>query len=182
MGTYIALLRGVNIGGNPLKMEVLRSVCSRLGFCNIRTYLQSGNVVFESPDSVEVCRQSLEAEVGGKTRLAPCVIIRTPKELQRLVLGNPFLQVPETPRCSRYVAFLAQAPSKSAIERLKSHPSGDDQWVHSGSQVYLSCPNGYARSALSNNILEKMLEVRATTRNWNTVMALHEMTSSKSGR
>src|SRR5579859_948828 len=81
MPTHIALLRGVNVGGNPLKMERLRALCEQLGFKNVRTYVQSGNIVFEAAGSASRCREQLEQKLAGETRLAVAVLVRTAAEL-----------------------------------------------------------------------------------------------------
>lgn len=187
MPTYIALLRAVNIGGNTLKMERLRKVCTQLGLAGVRTYVQSGNVVFESDQSAKACGEAIEKALLGETRLPVSVIIRTPAELKRVLNKNPFPSAfpckpaaqgtrtkPEPARL--YVAFLAATPTRAALENLEGITVGEDQFHVSGREIYLHYANGYGNSKLSNNLFEKLLSLRATTRNWNTVNKLHEMT------
>ena len=178
MPTYIAMLRGVNVGGNMLKMERLREVCTGLGFANARTYVQSGNVVFETDDSASQCAASLEKKLARETRLPVTVIIRSAAEIRKVIAGNPFVSQRGIDHARLHVTFLAAAVTKDGLKRLSEVQCGADQYRHAGRDVYLHCPNGYAGTKLSNNALERVLAVRATTRNWNTVNKLHEMSSS----
>ena len=175
MPTHIALLRGVNVGGNLLKMERLREICSELGYRNVRTYVQSGNIVFETPGSPAKCEQAIEKKLRGETRLPVTVILRTRDEIGKIVAANPFLKVPGVDPSSLYVTFLATAAAKEAVKKLSTIKAGGDEFRVAGKEIYLHCPNGYGRTKLSNNALEKVLAVRATTRNWNTVNKLCEM-------
>ena len=178
MDTYIGLLRGVNVGQNLLKMERLRELCSQLGFKNVRTYVQSGNVVFEAKGSASDCLSMIERKLAGETRLPVTVFLRTPAELKSIIGHNPFLKDKGIDRSRLHVTFLAAAPTPEALKKLSGIDAGDDELRISQKEVYLHCPNGYGRSKLSNNALEKALSVKATTRNWNTVNKLYEMASS----
>ena len=186
MATYIALLRGVNIGGNTLKMERLRTICGDLGFQNIRTYVQSGNVVFEADRTGPACASALEKKLAGETRLPVTVIVRTPAELKKVLCNNPFPEAaPKAAESSKtikspapfalYVAFLAAAPTKDALRKLDGLNTGQDRFRVAGKEIYLCYAHGYGNSKMTNNLFEKVLGVRATTRNWNTVTKLCEM-------
>jgi uncharacterized protein (DUF1697 family) len=178
MPTYIALLRGINVGGkNILKMERLRELCKKLGFRNVQTYLQSGNVVFEADAPTNTCRQALEKKLAGQTTLPVSVVVRTATDLKRVLERNPFLGVKGVDRTRLAVAFLSAAPSKDALKKLGAMDFGPDRFSAAGKHIFLHCPTGFARTKLSNNTLERVLSVRATTRNWNTVVTLHEMAS-----
>jgi len=188
MATHIALLRGVNIGGNALKMERLRVLCAELGLANVRTYVQSGNVIFEANGSAAACGKALEQKLIGETRLPVSVIVRTPAELKKVLGKNPFPEAaikspagsarPKTAEPFKlYVAFLATAPTKAALKKLDVISAGQDQFHVSGKEIYIHFANGYANSKLSNNLFEKVLSTRATTRNWNTVNKLYELTA-----
>ena len=179
MGVYIALLRGVNVGGNVLKMERLRELCCALRCSNVRTYVQSGNVVFESKGSASSMVSSMEKKLVGETRLPVTVIIRTPTELKRALAHNPFLKGTDFDADAKpvrhYVTFLASAPSKSGLKNLGTIKVGNDQFHVAGKDVYLYYSHTSHDSKLSNNAIEKALGMRATTRNWNTVTKLYEM-------
>jgi uncharacterized protein (DUF1697 family) len=174
---YIALLRGVNVGQNLLKMDRLRGMCAEFAFRNVTTYVQSGNVVFEADGSASECREAIEKRLAGETSLPVTVIVRTPAELGSIIRRNPFLKDASTDRSKLHVTFLASAPAKDGVLKLGTVKAGADQFRVSGKDVYLYCPGGYGESKLSNGAIEKTLAVRATTRNWNTVNKLYEMAS-----
>ena len=176
MTTYAALLRGVNVGGNLLKMDRLRLICAELGLENVRTYVQSGNIVFAAArGNASHWAGVLESRLSGESRLPVAVLVRTGAQIERIVAGNPFLKEKGIDPARLHVTFLRQAPAKSAIGKLDALAAGADRFRCAGTEIYLHCPDGYVRSKLSNNALEKALAIPATTRNWNTVRTLHEM-------
>jgi uncharacterized protein (DUF1697 family) len=177
MATFIALLRGINVGGNPLKMEKVRELWAKLGFGNVRTYVQSGNVVFESKDSPSKALAKIQRTLVGQTRLPVPVMLRTPVELKKVIARNPFLKRPGIDHSKLHVTFLETAGRKGAAKTLSAFDFGEDEFHCAGREVYLHCPNGCAESKLTNARLEKAFGVRATTRNWNTVNALDQMAS-----
>jgi uncharacterized protein (DUF1697 family) len=180
VAVYIALLRGVNVGQNLLKMERLRDLCAELAFENVATYVQSGNIVFEAEGSSSDCTRAIEQKLAGETRLPVSVIVRTPAELGAIIRRNPFLKEKGIDRSRLHVTFLADATGKGRLPKLSAIKAGADQFRVSGKEVYLHCPNGYGISKLSNSAIEKALSVRATTRNWNTVNKLYEMGAKRS--
>jgi uncharacterized protein (DUF1697 family) len=175
MPNYVALLRGVNVGGNLLKMERVRELCAELGFKNVRTYLQSGNAVFEAQGTPEHWSEALERKLAGEARLPVTVIVKTAAEIGRVIAGNPFLMEKGIDTAKLHVTFLQREPGKAGLARLGAVPTGVDRFRCVGREIYLHCPGGYGRSRLSNNAIEKLLSVRATTRNLNTILKLHEM-------
>ena len=177
METYVALLRGVNVGQNTLKMERLRQLWSELGFKNVTTYVQSGNVVFEAEGSPTSWSSAIDQRLAGETRLPVAVLVRTPAELKSIIVRNPFLKEKAIDRSKLHVTFLASAAGKDALKKLSAVNAGADHFRLSGREVYLYCPNGYGRTKLSNNAIERVLSVKATTRNWNTVKRLCEIAS-----
>jgi uncharacterized protein (DUF1697 family) len=177
MISHIALLRGVNVGGNMLKMERLRATFAELGFEGATTYLQSGNVLFGAKGAPADLAAMIEKKVSEATRLPVSVIIRTPAELKRIIAASPFLKDAGVEPKTLHVTFLAGAASQAGLAALGKLQSGRDRWHAAGAEVYLCCPTGYGRTKLNNTALERALNVRATTRNWNTVTALHAMSS-----
>jgi len=186
MATYIALLRGVNIGGNTLKMDRLKSLCADLGFDNVRTYVQSGNVLFNCESTALACLKGLEEKLSGQTRLPVTVIIRKPADLKKVLRNNPFPDAVasgapgadskkpgETARL--YVAFLASSPDRARMKALEELSFGRNQFQIAGKEIYLRYAEGYGTSKMTNNLFEKVLAIRATTRNWNTVTKLSEL-------
>jgi uncharacterized protein (DUF1697 family) len=177
MPTYIALLRGINVGGNILKMERLREVCARLGAQNVRTYVQSGNVVFQATGSAPQWESKLEKKLAGESRLPPSVIVRTAGDISAVFAGNPFLREKGIDVKRLAVTFLQQAPDKTALDALAALKIAPERYHHAGKDIYLHCSNGFADSKLY--MLDKVLKQRTTTRNWNTVTKLHEMAAEE---
>ncbi|MEX0591528.1 MAG: DUF1697 domain-containing protein [Xanthobacteraceae bacterium] len=179
MPVYIAMLRGVNVGRNSLKMDRLREICGELGFKNAKTYVQSGNIVFEAKGEPSRWCGKLEHALATEVRLPVSIVVRTPAEMRAVIARNPFLrQGIDTTKL--HVTFLAKAPGKIARDALARIATNGDEHHLSGENIYLHCPSGYGRTKLSNNALEKALGVRATTRNWNTVKALYALAIDKS--
>jgi uncharacterized protein (DUF1697 family) len=175
---FVALLRGVNVGQNMLRMERLRDLCAEMKLKNARTYVQSGNIVFEADGTPAKWAEALERRLRGETRLPVTVIVRTAKEIGEVLANNPFLKEKGIDTARLHVTFLQEAPEKSMVERLANIKAGVDRFRWLGREIYLHCPNGYGTSKLSNGPIEKALTLRATTRNWNTVNKLCEMCSA----
>ncbi len=175
--TYIALLRGINVGGHKIiKMDQLRQAFEELGFENVATYVQSGNVVFKSPKktSAELSKK-IEKMVLSRFSMCVPVILRTAEEIGEILTNNPFLKEHGTDVARLYVTFLSLTPQKAALKGLDAIAAGADRFHYHGQEIYLHCPNGFAGTKLSINAFEKALAVGATTRNWNTVNKLYEM-------
>jgi uncharacterized protein (DUF1697 family) len=175
LGAYIAMLRGINVGGNPLKMAWLREACTDLGLRGVQTYVQSGNIVFNSPLRAPRLAAMLKKAVDAQTRLPVTVIVRSAAEMDKVVAGNPFLKAKGIDAARLYVTFLDGAPVKPALERLDALAGSRDQYRLAGREVYLHCPLNYGETRLSNTAIEKTFGVRATTRNWKTVTTLQAM-------
>lgn len=175
MTVYVALLRGVNVGGNTLKMERLRELSGELDLEEPRTYLQSGNLVFKARGAAAHWTKALERKLLGASRLPVTVIARSGAKLGKIVEANPFPREKGIDLARLHVSFVSQGPSRAGLDKLSAIPAGADRFRALGSEIYLHCPNGYGISKLSNTAIEKALALRATTRNWNTVRELHEM-------
>lgn len=173
MATYVALLRGVNIGQNLLKMDRLRELCGKIGMKNARTYVQSGNLVFEADGNASKWERALERRLAGETRLPVSVLIRTAAEMKKVLAGNPFVKEKGIDTKRLAVVFLQEAPSKSALEKMHAVDAGNERFHCAGREIYIHCPDGFARTKLY--ALDKFLAQRTTTRNWNTVTKLSAM-------
>jgi uncharacterized protein (DUF1697 family) len=169
------MLRGVNVGGNALKMEWLRKACEQIGLRDVRTYVQSGNIVFTSPLSAPKLAQSLKIAVDAQTRLPVTVVIRSAADMAKIVAGNPFLGQKGVDVVKLHVTFLDKAPVEPTLDRLDALAGSRDQYRLAGREIYLHCPINYGETKLSNTAIEKVLGVGATTRNWKTVTTLHGM-------
>jgi uncharacterized protein (DUF1697 family) len=175
MAKYVALLRGVNVGGNMLRMERVREVFCGMGFGGVRTYIQSGNVVFEMGRLERGWCGRCEQELAGETRLAVGVIGRTVGEMRKIVEGNPFVGEKGVDEGKLHVTFLEARATSAGEAKLAGIKAGGDRYVVKGCEVYLYCPGGYGKSKLVNSAIERAMGMRATTRNWRTVKVLAEM-------
>ncbi|MDQ3767473.1 MAG: DUF1697 domain-containing protein [Actinomycetota bacterium] len=173
MTTYVALLRGINVGGkNKIAMPELRSLFEGLGHKNVATYVQSGNIIFQSRSSApKKVAGGIERAISENFDLSVSVILRTRTELKRVAAENPFLN-PGVDFASLHIMFLADAPARKAIENLDPDRSPPDEFEVRGREIYLRFPNGAGRSKLTIDYFERKLGTSATARNWNTVTKL----------
>ncbi len=180
MTTYISILRGINVSGhNIIKMETLKKSYTSLGFQNIITYIQSGNVVFQFKKSGQ-----LKIEKMIKDKIAddfgydvPVIVIDYPK-LKNVILNNPFLCNNNVNLSMLHVTFLSAVPEKSNVDKLKDVDYTPDKFLVVDDVVYLYFPGGYGNTKLNNNFFENKLKVIATNRNWNTVNKLCKIAES----
>jgi uncharacterized protein (DUF1697 family) len=174
---WVALLRGINVSGQkPIPMEHLRGSFAAMGFRGIKTYVQSGNVVFETATNTrDALTRKIEEGIRCDFGFSVVVILRTEKELEKIVKTNPFLNEEAIEQAKLHVTFLAKSPNKTALKNLEMLPTSPDRFRLIGCEIYLHCPNGYGRTKLSNSAFEKKLSVGATTRNWKTTTVLCEM-------
>ncbi len=178
--TYVALLRGVNVGGHRLiKMPELKRLFETMGFGQVRTYIQSGNVIFTSADEpLELLRQRIEREIAARFGFPVTVVPRTAAELERVIADCPFAADALAEGESLYVALLADAPSPDGVERLRACDCGSDEARIAGREVYLLYRRSVRDTPLTNAFLERTLGVAATTRNWRTMQTLVGMASA----
>ena len=174
MPVLIAMLRGINVSGQkPVKMEALRSSMATLGFQGVKTYVQSGNIIFESrKDSAAKIAAKIAKLIMDDFGFEVPVVVRTADEMERVVRGNPLLKPAGIDESKLHVTFLSTAAPETAEEILSPLVAEPEQVRASGREIYLHCPNGYGNTKISNNAIEKKLGVAATTRNWKTVNAL----------
>lgn len=169
MPTYISMLRGINVSGQKsIKMEKLKELYESLKFNDIKTYIQSGNVMFECKDSdYKSLEKKIENKIKEKIGFDVVIFIRTRNELKKVIENNPFKEDERI-----YVTFLSSVPSKIPIDEINKAKGKSEKYFISSREIYFSCPNGYGKTKLSNNFFENKLKVTATTRNWNTVKVL----------
>lgn len=178
--TYVALLRGLNVGGkNRLSMKDLAGVFVEAGCQDVRTYIQSGNVVFTLADDQAA---GLAAEVSQRllqqTGLRLPLVLRSRAELADAVQRNPFLASGADP-AALHVMFLADWPSEGATAGLDPHRSPPDVYAVVGREIYLHCPEGLARTKLTNAYFDSKLGTLSTGRNWRTTLTLLEMANGE---
>ena len=175
-GVHIALLRAINVGGTKkLLMAELRAMFEAAGCADVRTYIQSGNVVFRAePELAERIPKLIEAEITAAKGFQVPVVTRTAAELDAVVRGNPFLQAGADP-VHLHVGFLAEQPGAPQVADLDPNRSPSDAFDVRGREVYLHFPNGTARSKLTVDYFDRTLGTTITIRNWRTVGKLHDM-------
>ena len=174
MPAVACLLRGINIGGHhKLPMNDLRTLCTSLGLCDVRTLLQSGNVVFRADArSFRRLPALLEDSLEERFGFRPTVFLRTAAELRSIVSRNPLLRHAQADPGKFAVLFLAAAPEARALDRMKSLKADNELLELVGHELYIYLPQGFGRSKLLAGSLDRTLGTAATGRNWNTVCKL----------
>ncbi|MGV7222004.1 MAG: DUF1697 domain-containing protein [Nitrospinales bacterium] len=175
---YISMLRGINVSGQKvIKMTDLMSLYESLGFKNVVTYIQSGNVIFETPTKTQnKLKGQLEKAIRRKYNFHVPVVIRTKSEMNKIVINIPFNKLNPTEDGTKVlITFLSQKPNEINLSTIQQYVKSPEKLIVIDKEVYLHCPNGYGKSKLTNIFLEKKLEVEATTRNWKSVIKLNEL-------
>lgn len=183
MTIYIALLRGINVGGhNKIKMADLRAALADAGLQRVQTYIQSGNILFESPKEESALREIIERVIEHSFGISLTVVLRTADELERIISSCPFPAelVAEVEASaegeSLYVAMLPEAPSSEGVAKLEAANNGDDEYRIVGRDVYLLFRQSVRNAKLAVNIAK--LGVPSTVRNWNTMNKLVQLARS----
>jgi uncharacterized protein (DUF1697 family) len=176
----VALLRGINVGGkNKVPMTELSAMFSAAGCAGVQTYIQSGNVVFDAPAAVaDVVPGQIERAIAERFGYRIPVVMRTAGELAAIFGANPFVAKGAEPD-ALHVVFLAGAPAASRVAALDPDRSPPDEMVVRGREIYLRCPNGIARTRITNAYLDATLATTTTLRNWRTVEKLAELASDR---
>ena len=182
MQTFIALLRAVNVGGTgKLAMADLRALLTDLGYRNVETYIQSGNVVFDANGKTEKIARDVTAALEKHMGAPVGVMIRTNEDVCRVIAENPFAAEAAADGARVHACFLAGqalAGAKAALDGIVAkNPARRDRFHLTDHTLYLHMPDGAGESKLSGKPLDKALGVMATARNWNTVLKLHAMSS-----
>jgi uncharacterized protein (DUF1697 family) len=173
---YVALLRSVNVAGHGrLAMADLKASFVALGYTDVSTFIQTGNVLFRSrsksmPTLIAAIEGQLEADFGT----SPAVLLRTVPDLTRVMATSPFAKQGADP-ARHHVTFLAEKPTAKQVAEFKPPASGRDELVVIGQEVYVHTPDGYAGSKLTGTLIERRLGMLSTTRNWNSVTKLCAM-------
>jgi uncharacterized protein (DUF1697 family) len=180
METYFAFLRGINVSGQKMiKMEDLTKALKELHFRNIRTYIQSGNIIFEHDQTdLLLLAEKIAGKISEHFGFEVPVVIRTFTELDDLSKKNPFFLMGNKDLSRLHVTMLAEVPDPDKVIKIEKGPYLPDEFFFSGKEVYLYCPNGYGRTKLTNTFFENKLKTTATTRNWKTIQALQHPTLS----
>jgi uncharacterized protein (DUF1697 family) len=174
---YIALLRSLNVGPkNRIKMPELESLLKDLAFSGLKTYLQSGNLVFASDfTDPQVVASRIEKAITKGSGLEVAVVVKTQAEMLRIAGNNPFLKRDSIEAEFLHVTFLFGQPEERKTKLIEMIQDPKDSFRLAGREIYLYCPRGYGNTKFSNTFFEKKLGVAATTRNWRTVNVLASM-------
>lgn len=177
MTKFVALLRGINVSGQKqIKMSELKSLFEDLNFTKVQTYIQSGNVIFESNTNDKISLGGkIEKKIKEKFGFDVKVILKTCAELEYILNNNPFLKKQKTNPDSVYVTFLSEEPSSINVKKLKEVNYNSEEYFIDGKTIYVFLPNSYGKAKLNNNFFESKLKVQTTTRNWKTVNKLVEL-------
>ena len=174
MTIHIALLRGINVGGHhKIKMADLKSLLETMGLQKVKTYIQSGNVLFESDEEAKQLSQRMEEEIGKTFGFPVPVVLRTSEEFEQIIRDCPFSTGSLKEGESVQIAFLADTPSEEGINQLSSYKSQMEEFMIKGKEMYLFFRQSILDSKLATQLPK--LGVPATVRNWKTVMKLAAM-------
>ena len=176
MTTHLILLRGINVSGhNMIKMEVLKTTLENIGFHNVRTYIQSGNVFVDTNEenALKVGFQ-IRHEIFKSLGLEVPVVVICKKDLESCFKNNPYLKNTDDIK-KLYVAFLSKELTNSALDELKISQFKPDEASIDKSRIFIKYDVGAGKTRLDQKYIEKKLNVTATIRNWNTVTKLLEM-------
>jgi len=185
MTTYISILRGINVGGQKkILMSDLKALYEGLGFKEVITYIQSGNVIFNVVDSISdgQAAEMIKQALYQKIRFEVPVLVRTSLEMQTTQRINPFIENKSLDIDKMHVTFLGELPNEENLKHIKKYDYTPDLFHITGKDVFLYCPNGYGTTKLSNSFFESKLKVSATTRNWRTVNTLVEIATNIKSR
>ena len=175
MNRFIALLRGINVGGHQkLPMAELKEVLARLGLSNIKTYIQSGNVVFDSEEgSRSLLAAQIQAAIDQSHGFAPSIMLLTAAEIETAIASNPFPEGAQEPK-TLHLYFLSRAAEQPDFPALDQVKKESERYWLADQVFYLHAPDGIGRSKLATKV-EKALGVAVTARNWRTVNKIREM-------
>lgn len=176
MVNYLALLRGINVGGNnSIKMEHLRHYMADAGYSNITTYIQSGNIVFTATEkNKEKIAKAIEELIENKFGFKIYVFVLGDKDLLKVAANNPYaeMNVTEAGPKKLYVTFLSDIPARENMESLYESSTSGDLISSTDTVLYFKLAGKASDSKLSNSFIENKLKIKATTRNWNTTVKL----------
>jgi uncharacterized protein (DUF1697 family) len=179
MAQFIALLRGINVGGRGIiPMAELRAMIEGLGFANVRTLLQSGNVVFEGAGKADALERRLESESEKRFGNHVDYLTRSPAEWRAAIEANPFPTAAKSDPAHVVVMFLKATPEANAVKALQGLIKGREQVRAGARHLYITYPDGIGTSKFTGAMIERALATRGTARNWNTVLKLAALTGA----
>ncbi len=177
MIVYIALLRGINVGGKrKILMADLRLLFASIGLSDVTTYIQSGNIYFKSSITEKEKLENMIAEaINSKYGFDVPVIIRTASEIESIILNNPFIKQEGVTIDNLHLTFIKTYPNPQYLDTIPSNSFLPDKFEIIGNNIYIYCTGKVSQSKITNIIFEKKFKVVTSTRNWKTVIKLGEM-------
>jgi uncharacterized protein (DUF1697 family) len=174
---YIALLRGINVGGQRIiKMVDLKDTFEASGFDNVKTYIQSGNVIFDyKPIDTKELANQIQKKISQTFGFSVKAIVRTEDKFERIINNNPFINEPNINIDKLHVTFLLDIPRLSQVSVSDIKKEETEKFLIVSQEIYLYLPNGYGNSKLNNTMFERKFNTTATTRNWKTINKLLEL-------
>lgn len=174
---YLALLRGVNVSGkNPLKMNEFKLFLEGKKFENVKTYIQSGNIIFDYPkeNSGKIAKHLKELIADKYSYDIPVIVIKM-NQLKDIITNNPYPEYANNEPTKVLVSFFSNQPLEESVQRFNSKVYATEKYELNDTFLYLYCLNGYGKAKINNNFIEAKLKVDATTRNWKTILKLYEL-------
>ena len=176
MSTFIALLRGINVSGrNKIPMQELRSLCGRLGWTDVQTYIQSGNVIFHAGSAASALEEKLERTIQRDLGLSIPVLVRAAADWPVYVRGNPFPDVSMTEPNRVMLVLSKRPPRHTAVDELRERAEDGEQIARVGDALWFYYARGAGKSKLSPALLDRLVGSSVTARNWRTVLELDEL-------
>ena len=174
---YIALLRGINVGGQKrMKMDALKNAFQEMSFKNVKTYVQSGNVIFDyEPRAIRNLSSEIEEKINETFGFSVKVVVRSEDELISIINNNPYIKEDNIELDKLHVTLFLDIPDSGRVSSLDIKKEENEKFLINSQEVYIYCPNGYGNTKLNNAMFERKLKVAATTRNWKTMNNLLEM-------
>jgi uncharacterized protein (DUF1697 family) len=171
---FIALLRGINVSGqNKIPMAELRSACADMGWADVQTYIQSGNLIFRAPGAAEALETALEELIAQHFGLTIPVIVRAAAAWPAYVAGNPFPAAAEATPNLLMLMLAKRAPRPDALAALQERAADGEQLAQVGDALWAYFPAGSGRSKLSPTLIDRLVGSPVTARNWNTIIKLN---------
>jgi uncharacterized protein (DUF1697 family) len=173
---FIALLRGINVGGhNKIPMTQLCSLCAGLGWSDVQSYIQSGNLVFKANDTPSTLEDELERAIERKFGLVISIIVRSAKDWPAYLKGNPFPEASQNEPNAVMMALSKAKPKSDAVAQLEERAVNGERIIRAGDALWLHFKNGMAKSKLTPALLDRLVGSPVTMRNWRTVVKLNQM-------
>lgn len=179
MQTYIALLRGINVSGvKKIKMADLRIMMSDIGFKDVLTYIQSGNIIFKSETTnTQDLAQKIKTEIQDVFKFDVPVLVKTSEDISLILENSPYKNREDLEANRIYYALLKNSPEQSNLKALDQNNYPNELFKITNNCVYLNCINGAGKAKLTNNVIERKLKVNATSRNHRTMLKLLELSN-----